>query len=94
VRLSFLARPRDSGKSVIAIELADDPDHAIDSLEVRSQRGGVHRAVGHEQRFVETADLKGEEFGWRLRHTFSKDLANEIAHTLQRKAFFRGDLWD
>ena len=35
-RLSFLARPRNSGKSVIAVELADDLDHAIDGLEVRS----------------------------------------------------------
>ena len=43
-RLKFLARPRNSGKSVIAVELADDPDHAIDGLEVRSLCGGVHRA--------------------------------------------------
>ena len=39
MRLSFLARPRDSGKSVIAVELADDLDDAIDGLEVRSLCG-------------------------------------------------------
>ncbi len=39
-RLRFLARPRNGGKSVIAVELADDFDHAIDGLEVRSFCGG------------------------------------------------------
>jgi hypothetical protein len=92
VRLSFLARPRGSGESVVAVELADDPDDTIDSLEVRTLRGGVHRAERHEQRFVETADLKGEEFGGRLRHTLGEDLANDVAHPLERKALAGRDL--
>jgi hypothetical protein len=33
VRLSFIARPRGSGESMIAVELADDLDDAIDGLE-------------------------------------------------------------
>jgi hypothetical protein len=93
-RPEFLARPRNGGKSVITVELADDPDHAIDSLEIRSRCGGVHRAVSYEQRLVEAADLKREELGWRLRHTLSEDLANDIAHPLERKTLLRGDLGD
>jgi hypothetical protein len=92
VRLVFLARPRDSGESVIAVELADDLDDTIDGLEVRTLRSGVHRAERHEQRFVETADLKREEFGWRLRHTLREDFANHIAHPLERKTLAGGDL--
>ena len=92
MRLSFLVRPRGSGESVVAVELADDPDDTIDSLEVRTLRGGVHRAERHEQRFVETADLKGEEFGGRLRHTLGEDLANDVAHPLERKALAGRDL--
>jgi hypothetical protein len=91
-RFSFLTQPRNSGKSVIAVELADDSHNAIDGLEVRTRRGSVHRAERHEQRFVETADLKGEEFGWGLRHTLREDLANDIAHPLERKAFAGRDL--
>ena len=83
-RLSFLARPRVSAKAVIAIELADDFHNAIDGFEVGSLCGGVHRAERHEQRFVETADLRGEEFGRGLRHTLREDLANDIAHPLER----------
>jgi hypothetical protein len=93
-RLKFLARPRNGGKSVIAVELADNPDHAIDSLEIRSRCGGVHRAVRYEQRLVEAADLKREELGWGLRHTLSEDLANDITHPLERKALLRGNLGD
>jgi hypothetical protein len=85
VRLSFLARPRGSGESVIAVELAYDLDDTIDGLEIRTRFGGVHRAERHEQRFVETADLKGEEFGWGLRHTLREDVANDVAHPLERK---------
>ena len=92
MRLSFLARPRDSGKSVIAVKLADDSDDTIDGLEVRTRRGSVHRAERHEQRFVETADLKGEEFGWRLRHTLREDLANDVAHPFERKTLAGRDL--
>ena len=92
MRLSFLARPRDSGKSVIAVELTDDSHYAIDGLEVRSLCRGVHRAERHEQRFVETADLKGEEFSWRLRHTLREDLADDVAHPLERKALVGRDL--
>ena len=92
VRLSFLVRPRGSGESMIAVELADDSDDTIDGLEVRTRRGGMHRAERHEQRFVETADLKGEEFGWRLRHTLREDLANDVAHPLERKALAGRDL--
>jgi hypothetical protein len=92
VRLSFIARPRGSGESVIAVQLADDLDDAIDRLEVRALCGGVHRAETHEQRFVETADLNGEEFGWRLRRTLREDLANNIAHPLERKTLAGRDL--
>jgi hypothetical protein len=94
VRLSFLTRPRDSGESVIAVELADDLDDTIDGLEVRSLGGGVHRAERHEERFVEAADLKREEFGWWLRHTLSEDLANDFPHPLERKTLLRGNLGD
>jgi len=93
-RLKFLARTRNGGESVIAVELADDPDHAIDSLEIRSRRGGVHRAVSYEQRLVEAADLKREELGRGLRHTLSEDVANDIAHPLERKTLLRGNLGD
>ena len=92
VRPRFLARPRDSGESVIAIELADDLDDPIDGLEVRTRCGGVHRAERHERRFVETADLKGEKFGWGLRHTLREDVANDIAHPLERQALASRDL--
>ena len=92
MRLSFLARPRDSGKSVIAVELAHDFDDAIDGLEVRTRCGVVHRAERHEQRFVETIDLNGEEFGWRLRHTLREDLADNITHPLEGKALAGRDL--
>jgi hypothetical protein len=92
VRLSFLARPRGSGESVIAVELAYDLDDTIDGLEIRTRFGGVHRAERHEQRFVETADLKGEEFGWGLRHTLREDVANDVAHPLERKTLAGRDL--
>jgi hypothetical protein len=36
--------------------------------------------------------LKREELGWGLRHTLSEDLANEIAHPLERKTLLRGNL--
>jgi hypothetical protein len=91
-RLGFLTRPRDSGESVIAVELADDSDHAIDGLEVRTLCFGVQRAERHEQRFVETADLESEEFGWGLRHTLGEDFADHIAHPLERKALAGRDL--
>ena len=91
-RLKFLARTRNGGESVIAVELADDPDHAIDSLEIRSRRGGVHRAVSYEQRLVEAADLKREELGRGLRHTLSEDVANDIAHPVERRALGGRDL--
>ena len=94
MRLSFLARPRNGGESVIAVELAHDSDDAIDRLEIRSRRWRVHRAVGHEQRFVEAADLKGEELGRGLRHALSEDLANDFAHPLERKPLLRGNLGD
>jgi hypothetical protein len=93
-RLKFFARPHNGAKPVIAVEFADDPDHAIDGLKIRSSCGGVHRAVSYEQRLVEAADLKREELGWGLRHTLSEDLANEIAHPLERKTLLRGNLWD
>src|ERR1700722_3113691 len=92
VRLSFLARPRGSGESVIAVELADDSDDTIDGLEVRTLCGGVHRAERYEQRLVETADLKGGEFGWRLRHTIREGLGNNVAHPLERKTLAGRDL--
>ena len=81
-------------KSVIAVEFAYDPDDPIDRVEVRSRDGIVHRAIGHEQRFVEPAHLKREELGRGLRHTLGEDLPNEIAHPLERKALARGDLGD
>jgi hypothetical protein len=49
-------------------------------------------ALKDEQRFVETADLKGEEFGWRLRHTLREDLANDVPHPLERKTLAGRDL--
>ena len=54
----------------------------------------MHRAVGHEQRFVKPAYLKREELGRRLRHALGEDLPNEIAHPLERKPLARGDLGD
>jgi hypothetical protein len=92
VRLGFFAWPRGGGESVIAVELADDSDDSVNGLEVRSLCSGVHRAERHEQRFVETADLKREEFGWRLRHPLREDLANYIAHPLERKTLAGRDL--
>ena len=92
--LKLLARPRNGGKSVIAVELAHDPDDPIDRLEVCSRHRRVHRAVRHEQRLIEAADLKREELGRGLRHALSEDLPNEIAHPLHRKTLARGDLGD
>ncbi len=77
---------------MIAVELAHNSDDAIDGLEVRTLFGVVHRGERHEQRFVETADLKGEEFSWGLRHTLGEDAANDIAHPLERKALGGRDL--
>jgi hypothetical protein len=93
-RLKFLTRPRDSAKSVIAVEFAHDFDDPIDRLEVRSRHGSVHRAVRHEQRFAEAADLKREELGQWLRHALRAALPNQIVHPLQRKTLARGDLSD
>jgi hypothetical protein len=76
------------------VEFAHDFDDPIDRLEVRSGHGRVHRAVGHEQRFVETADLEREELGRSLRHALGEDLPNEIAHALERKTLARRDLGD
>ena len=38
--------------------------------------------------------MKREEFGRGLRHALSEDLANEIAHPLERKTLARRDLGD
>jgi hypothetical protein len=92
--LRFLARPRGSCESMITIELADDSDDTIDGLEVRTRCGVVHRGERHEQRFVETADLKREEFGWRLRQTLRENLANDVAHPFEGKALAGRDLRD
>lgn len=83
-----------SGKSMITVEFAHDPHDPIDCLEIRSFRGSMHCAVGHEQRFVEAAHLKGEKFGRRLRHMLDENLLNEIAHPLERNALSRGDFGD
>ena len=46
------------GESVIAVELARDPEDSIDRFEVRSRRRIVHGAVGDEQRLVEPTHLQ------------------------------------
>jgi hypothetical protein len=92
VRLSFLARPQGRSETVITVELADDSHNTINSLEVRSLYGGVHCAERREQRFVEAADLKGEEFGRGLRHALGENLSNDVAHPLERKTLAGRDL--
>ena len=54
-----LSSPAGSGgESVIAVELAHDPEDSIDRFEVRSRRRIVHGAVGDEQRLVEPTRLQ------------------------------------
>jgi hypothetical protein len=77
-----------SDETVISVELPDDLDDAVDSLEI----GARHRRVGDEQGFVQSADLHGEEFGWRLRHAPGEDLLNQRPHPFQRDALARRDL--
>ena len=57
-RLTLLAPAGSGGESVIAIELARDPEDSIDRFEVRSRRRIVHGAVGDEQRLVEPTHLQ------------------------------------
>ena len=64
------------GETVIAVELPDDFDDAVDCLEV----GARHRAVGDQQRLVQTADLDGEELGRRLRHAPGEDFLHQRPH--------------
>ena len=52
-RLTLVARARNGDESVIAVELAHDPDDSIDRFEVRPLRRIVHGAIGNEQRLVE-----------------------------------------
>ena len=61
-RLTLLARPGNSGESVIAVELAHDPYNSIDRLEIRSRHRIVHGAVGDQQRLIESAHLQRQEF--------------------------------
>jgi hypothetical protein len=78
----FLGAGRDGAGSeaVVAVELAHDPDDAVDRLKVRP----AHRAIRHEQRLAEAADLQRDELGWRLRHAPGEDLPNEVADALKR----------
>jgi hypothetical protein len=75
-------------ETVIAVEFPDDFDDAVDSLEV----GARHRRVGDEQGFIQSSDLHGEEFGWRLRHALGEDLLNQRPHPLRRHVLARRDL--
>ncbi len=63
---------------MVAVELAHDPDHPIDRLEVHARHG----AVGDEQRFVEPADLDRDKLRGRRRHAAGEDLPNQSAHPL------------
>jgi hypothetical protein len=93
-RLTLLARPGNSGESVIAVELAHDPDDSIDRLEVRPSRRIVHGAVGDEQRLIEPAHLQRQEFARWLGHTLRQDFPHKITHMLDRNARPAGDLGD
>ncbi len=88
----FLDAGRDVAgrKAMVAVELAHDPDDAVDRLEVRR----AHCAIRDEQRLAEAADLQRDELGRGLRHPPGEDLPNEVAHTLERKALPRRNLID
>ena len=52
----------------------------------------MRRSVGHEQRFIEPADLKRKELGRWRGHALCEDFPHEIAHPVERDALLGGDL--
>ncbi len=77
-------------KTVGAVELAHDPHHEGDRLQVL----GGHRAIGHEQRLVEPAGLQRSVFLRRGGHAAGEDLLDERVHALLRHAEALSDLDD
>jgi hypothetical protein len=76
---------------VIAVELADDLYYPINRFEVLVP----HRAIGDEQRLVEAAHLKRDEFGRRAGRPPGQNLLNTLSdaalgETLARR--FRGSI--
>ena len=92
--LTFLAEAGNGDESVIAVELAHDPDDSIDRFEVRPRRRIVHGAIGDEERLVEPAHLQRQIFGRRLGHSFRQDFSHKIAHMLDRNTGLARDLSD